>query len=111
MTGKYFIANLSFFVLLYMAMFFFFRASYLIVAGHYPVFSVAEHGPTQCLLDRLLPLLYKYHVSAYFCGHDHNIQVRCFKCFDGPYTSLIILGLQQPDLKGSIRSIMCVPKG
>ena len=43
--------------------------------GHFPVLSVAEHGPTQCLLDLLDPLLVKYKVTAYFCGHDHNLQV------------------------------------
>ncbi len=52
-----------------------FRAPYLLVNGHYPVYSVAEHGPTQCLVDRLRPLLHQYHATAYICGHDHNLQV------------------------------------
>lgn len=47
---------------------------YLIVAGHFPVYSVAEHGSTQCLVDRLQPMLHKYKVSAYLSGHDHNLQ-------------------------------------
>lgn len=48
--------------------------SYIIVAGHFPVYSVAEHGSTECLIDKLAPLLYKYRVSAYLSGHDHNLQ-------------------------------------
>ncbi|XP_055342113.1 tartrate-resistant acid phosphatase type 5-like [Paramacrobiotus metropolitanus] len=49
-------------------------ANYLIVGGHFPVYSVAEHGSTKCLVDKLYPLLHKYRVQAYICGHDHNLQ-------------------------------------
>jgi len=49
-------------------------APYLIVAGHFPIYSVAEHGPTKCLVDRLRPLLHKYQATTYLCGHDHNLQ-------------------------------------
>lgn len=47
---------------------------YILVGGHFPVYSVAEHGSTQCLIDNVMPLLHKYKVSAYISGHDHNLQ-------------------------------------
>ena len=51
------------------------------MAGHFPVWSVAEHGPTGCLVDRLKPLLEHYTVSAYINGHDHNLQVYLITCY------------------------------
>ncbi|KAI6230398.1 Tartrate-resistant acid phosphatase type 5 [Aphelenchoides fujianensis] len=50
------------------------RADYLFVVGHYPIHSMSAHGPVKCLVDRLDPLLRKYHVSAYMSGHDHALQ-------------------------------------
>lgn len=62
-----------------------FRADYLFVAGHYPIHSVASHGPTHCLLERLDPMLRAHNVSAYFAGHDHTLQVHFFVNFYKEY--------------------------
>jgi len=50
-------------------------AEWLIVVGHYPVFSGGEHGNTPELQEQVKPLLEKYKVNAYLCGHDHTLQV------------------------------------
>jgi len=47
------------------------EATYCIVAGHHPMYSIGYHGPQQDLLDNLKPLLLKHKVDAYISGHDH----------------------------------------
>jgi hypothetical protein len=49
-------------------------ADFIIVAGHYPVWSICEHGTTKSLVDNVKPLLEKYHATAYMNGHDHCAQ-------------------------------------
>ena len=45
--------------------------TWLLVVGHYPVFSRGQHGDTDELVQYLQPLLVQYGVQAYICGHDH----------------------------------------
>ena len=50
-------------------------ADYLLVGGHYPIYSAGMHGNTQCLIDSLKPVFEKHDVTAFLAGHDHNHQV------------------------------------
>lgn len=50
------------------------QADWLIVSGHYPVYSAGEHGNTAILDMELKPLLQQYKVDAYINGHDHTLQ-------------------------------------
>jgi len=47
------------------------EADYIWVGGHYPVWSVCNHGPTAWLVDNVKPLLEKHSVTGYIAGHDH----------------------------------------
>jgi tartrate-resistant acid phosphatase type 5 len=45
------------------------------VFGHHPVFSASHtHGDTKELIAMLKPILEKYKVQFYICGHDHDFQ-------------------------------------
>mmetsp|Transcript_42729 Transcript_42729/g.91663 ORF Transcript_42729/g.91663 Transcript_42729/m.91663 type:complete len:353 (+) Transcript_42729:218-1276(+) len=48
-------------------------ADFLLVAGHHPIYSVGDHGPTPELIQRLRPLL-KAHGGHYLSGHDHQLE-------------------------------------
>ncbi|KAL3935379.1 MAG: hypothetical protein SGBAC_009088 [Bacillariaceae sp.] len=45
-------------------------ADYLLVGGHFPVYSACSHGPTETLIHHLKPLLQEYN-AHYLSGHDH----------------------------------------
>ncbi len=49
-------------------------ATWLIVCGHYPIYSVGVNSDNTVLLENLQPLLEKHKVHMYIAGHDHNHQ-------------------------------------
>jgi len=50
-------------------------ARWKIVFGHHPVYSNGLHGDTKTMVEKFKPLFEKYHVDAYLCGHDHDIEI------------------------------------
>ncbi len=48
-------------------------ADWIVVVGHFPVYSVGENGPTPMLVERLLPLMESAGVALYLSGHDHQL--------------------------------------
>ena len=52
-------------------------ADYVIVGGHYPVYSLCEHGNTETLVTNLKPLLEKYG-AHYLSGHDVSLFLALF---------------------------------
>jgi predicted MPP superfamily phosphohydrolase len=48
---------------------------WILVFGHHPIYSASQkHGNTEEMIAKVKPLLEKYKVQAYFCGHDHDFQ-------------------------------------
>eukprot|EP00607_Mallomonas_marina_P005463 CAMPEP_0182426132 /NCGR_PEP_ID=MMETSP1167-20130531/12609_1 /TAXON_ID=2988 /ORGANISM="Mallomonas Sp, Strain CCMP3275" /LENGTH=528 /DNA_ID=CAMNT_0024607345 /DNA_START=271 /DNA_END=1857 /DNA_ORIENTATION=- len=69
-------------------------ASYLIVAGHYPMFSTGKNGPgdSTTMVEAMLPYLEKYEVDAYLCGHDHRLEHLQYTTSSGGTMDFIISG-------------------
>jgi acid phosphatase len=49
-------------------------ARWKIVIGHHPIRSGGRHGGSAQLAQALEPMLKRYGVQAYVCGHDHVLQ-------------------------------------
>ena len=47
---------------------------WLVVAGHYPIWSGSRQGDRGDLVEHLLPQLLAAKVDLFFCGHDHVYQ-------------------------------------
>lgn len=53
-------------------------ATWKFVVGHHPLYSDGPHGRDEDVLQlrsTLSPLFKAHKVDAYFCGHDHDLQV------------------------------------
>lgn len=51
------------------------NADWKFVIGHHPIYSGGKkYGDTPELIKYVEPILKKYHVQAYICGHEHNLQ-------------------------------------
>jgi len=62
-------------------------ADYLLVGGHFPVYSACSHGPTETLIRHLKPLLRK-HNAHYLSGHDH-----CMMHFEEEEVHFVLSGM------------------
>ena len=57
-------------------------ANWKIMIGHHPLFSTgARKAQFPSVRNSLLPLITKYHVNAYFSGHEHDLE---YQKPDGP---------------------------
>jgi len=51
------------------------KEQWILVFGHHPIYSASHtHGDTKEMIEKVKPLLEKYHAQFYFCGHDHDLQ-------------------------------------
>ncbi len=51
------------------------KAQWNIVIGHHPVYSAGpRYKKSEELIKHVKPILEKYSVQAYLCGHEHNLQ-------------------------------------
>jgi len=82
---------------------------YVVVVGHFPIYSISAHGPTNCLVEKLQPLLEKYKVTAFISGHDHNLQHLQTKSLSGNFTMNYVVSGTGAYMDGSTKHIDDVP--
>ncbi|MBS1538672.1 MAG: metallophosphoesterase [Bacteroidetes bacterium] len=63
------------------------KAHWKIVIGHHPIRSYGAHGEEKVMLQSVRPLLDKYGVQLYLCGHEHDLQ--CIKNPADKFTCII----------------------
>jgi acid phosphatase len=51
------------------------QARWNIVFGHHPIYSNGQHGDCMRMIDSVLPILERYGVDIYICGHEHDLQI------------------------------------
>ena len=65
------------------------RAPWTVCAAHHPLFSNGSHGDSRRMQNEWGPLLKKYRVDFYLCGHDHVLE---HLEIDGWPTSFLVVG-------------------
>ncbi|HTL30488.1 MAG TPA: metallophosphoesterase, partial [Tepidisphaeraceae bacterium] len=50
------------------------KAEWVMMCAHHPLFSNGDHGDNGVLQKEWGPLVRKYNVDVYLCGHDHDLQ-------------------------------------
>lgn len=58
---------------------------WVIVNGHYPIWSAGIYSDSSTLKRKLLPILHEYGVQLYLCGHEHLHEV----LYDGKVVQVV----------------------
>jgi len=71
-------------------------ATYLIVAGHYPIFSIGSNEDSRQtgsgMIGKVYPLLEQYEVDFYFSGHEHDLEHLVHTNYYGQSMEFIVTG-------------------
>jgi len=77
--------------------------TWVVVIGHYPIYSVGNHGTILSLVNKVAPWFTQYKVAAYINGHEHGLQYIRY----GNVSYIITGNVAKFSLQGLTR----VPKG